>query len=167
MQQEHDKEEMTQAYPLFAWTFEAYERHERGLLWYTIAGLIVGALLVYSIATGNFLFGVLIIIATAILFLRHVQEPQSITCAIDHQKIGVGSKEYPFGKIELFWIIKNAVEEPILYIQEKGGIHGMLAIPLDGEDPEALRRHLQQYVVESLEHKFEPFFDTIFRTLKI
>jgi hypothetical protein len=151
----------------FTWACETYERHERGLVWYIVAGLVVGGLLVYSIATGNFLFGVLIIIATAILFLRHVQEPQKMTCAIDDQKISIGEKIYPFEKISLFWIIKNSVDEPTLYIEEQGGWHGILAIPLEQQDSEALRTHLRQYVVESLEYKYEPFFDSLFRSLKI
>lgn len=155
------------AQPSFEWTFDAYERHDRGLLWYSISGLIVGSFLVYSIATGNFLFGVLVIIATAILFLRHVQEPQRITCSIDNEKINVGGKDYHFSRIALFWIIKNTNDEPVLYIQEQRGLHGILAIPLEKEDPEVLRAHLRQYIVESVEHKFEPFFDSVFRMLKI
>ena len=155
------------AQPLFTWTFEEYERHDRGLVWYSVAGIIVGSFLVYSIATGNFLFGVLTIIATAILFLRHVQEPQKITCTVDNEKIVVGSKTYYFDRIDLFWIIKNTIGDQVLYIQEHKSLHGILAIPLEKEDPEALRTHLRQYVIESMEHKYEPFFDTVFRTLKI
>ncbi len=152
---------------MFEWTFDAYERHERGLIWYCVAGLIVGSFLVYSIATGNFLFGVLVIVATAILFLRHVQEPQEISCVVDDKKIVVGGKSYDFERITLFWIVKNTVGEPILYIQEQGSWHGVLAIPLERQDTEALRAHFRQHVMESSEHKFEPFFDSLFRMLKI
>ena len=153
--------------PLFQWTFEAYDRHERGLLWYSISGLIVGLMLVYSIATGNFLFGVLIIIGTAVLFLRHVQEPPELVCAIDAQKIALGSSEYPFDSIKLFWIIKNASDEPVLYFQQKQGWHGILSVPVSGQDYEVIREYLRGFIAESAEHKFEPFFDSLFRTLKI
>ncbi len=151
----------------YRWAFDEFEQHHRSTMWYVIAGLVVGILLVYSIATSNLLFGVLIFLGTAVLFIRHSFRPQEIVCEIGHKGILLGSKVYSFADIEYFSIIQNSVDETVLYIREARGLKSNIPIPLPEDQEDEIREFLEQFIEEDTEHQSEPLWDWIMRKLKL
>ncbi len=151
----------------YSWLFASFEKHDRGMVWYAIAGGVVGLLLVWSYLTANFLFGLLMLIFIFVLFLRHVTEPSQVECEISDEGIRIGSKEYPFESIRYFWILEHDDDRAILYIEEKGGLRAILPIPVHDHDPSELRGFLRKFVEEHRERRHEPLLEWISRLLKI
>lgn len=151
----------------YHWTFSSFEKHERTLWWYVAAGLVVGVLLIYSLLSGNFLFSLLVLVTTLVLFLRHAVEPQTIDCEITTDGIRVGSKIYLFEAIRFFWILEHEPGRDILYIEERKGLRSILPIPLHKHDPSELRLFLRKFVEEERERIYEPLWESIARMLKL
>ncbi len=153
--------------PAYRWTFDKFERHERGTLWYVIAGLVVGGLLVYSIATANILFGVIIFLTVVIIFGRHMNESEMVSCEIYPDAIVVDDKRYPYQDIRTFSIITTSEGAPILYLYEGRGLRHHVPIPLADQDPLEIREYLLDVVEEDVEHLYEPIWDRLTRKLKL
>ncbi len=151
----------------FVWTFNEFERHERGMLWYAIAGVVVALLLVYSYVSENYLFGLLVIITTIIIFTHNIHNPQEVDCEIDTSGVRVGNKKYPFHGIDYFSIIENDEGIDVLYLQERAGFRSLLPIPLADQEVEKLRKFLRLHIQEDLEHRYEPLWDSLSRFLKL
>jgi hypothetical protein len=151
----------------FSWRFDEFERHERGTLWYALAGIVVAGFLIYAYVTENYLFGLLTLITTVIIFTHNIHNPQEIECEIDTSGIRVGNKKYPYHAIDCFSIIENDDGKDVLYVQEKAGFRSQLPILIVDQDIEQLRRFLRIHAEEDMEHKYEPLWDSLSRFLKL
>lgn len=149
------------------WSFEAFEKYERGVVWYAVAGLVVGLLLVYAFATNNILFGLLVLIIIVTLFVRHIQEPGRVVCEISEKGVMVGRRMYVFDDLESFSIIKTSDGRILFYVKEKRGLKNNLSMPLLGYEPSDIRNVLKDRVVEDTEHTNEPLWDALSRLLKL
>ena len=58
---------------IFEFEYPSFEKHRRGTMWYIIAMLITGALIVYAVVTSNFLFAVLIVLIAFIIFVHDMR----------------------------------------------------------------------------------------------
>ncbi|MBI2484190.1 hypothetical protein HYV71_03340 [Candidatus Uhrbacteria bacterium] len=151
----------------FSWVFHEFDTYERGVIWYAVAGIVVAVFLIYSYTTENYLFGLLTIITTIIIFTHNIHNPQEVQCSIDAKGIQLGNKYYPYHALDSFSIIENDDGHEVLYVQEKAGFRSTLPIPLGDLDPQTLRRFLQMWLEEDLDHKYEPFWDSLARFLKL
>ncbi len=151
----------------FLWHFNEFEKHQRGTLWYAVAGIVVAGFLIYSYVTENYLFGLLTLITTVIVFTHNIHNPQEVECEIDISGVRVGNKKYPYHSIDCFSIIENDDGKDMLYIQEKAGFRSQLPILIVDQDVERMRKFLRVNVEEDIEHKYEPFLDSLSRFLKL
>ena len=145
----------------FSWTFQEFEKHERSVWWYVIAGLVVALLVVYSFATNNFLFTVITVIAVVVLFARQMQEPAKIECEVKSDGINIGSKKYSFS------LLQRDDGMPVLYLHEARGMRNMVPIPMVDCSPESVRMFLLDFLEENGEHRHEPILDWLMRILKL
>ncbi|MDO8572071.1 MAG: hypothetical protein Q7R79_05315 [bacterium] len=151
----------------FTWKFREFEEYQRGMLWYVIAGLVIGLLLVWGWANENYLFLLLVVITTGVLFLRHIYSPEEVTCEIGSDGITIGSKKYSFEEVDFFWVVEHIGDHHILYIHEKKGLRNTVPIPLVHESHGEIRTFLKQYLQEDVERNHEPLWDAIARRLKL
>lgn len=151
----------------FSWTFQEFEKHERSVWWYVIAGLVVALLVVYSFATNNFLFSVITVITVVVLFARQMQEPARIECAVTEDGIFVGKKKYSFSDLDSFSLLQRDDGVPVLYLHEARGMHNMVPIPMVDCSPESVRMFLRDFLEENGEHQQEPILDWLMRALKL
>ena len=151
----------------FRWEVGHYEIHERGTWWYVIAALVVGGLLVYSIASKNLLFGVIIVLATITLFARQILEPKKAVCEISDKGVLLCDKFYSYGDIEAFSLVESEGGPSILYIQENRGLRSLVPIPLDGIDAEEIGEYLRDFLLQDEDHVREPIWDYLTRKLKL
>ncbi|MBI4272519.1 hypothetical protein HY621_01555 [Candidatus Uhrbacteria bacterium] len=151
----------------FIWRFDEFEKHQRGTLWYAVSGIVVAAFLIYSYLTENYLFGLLVLITTVIIFTHNIHNPQEVECEIDASGIRIGNKRYPFHGIDCFSIIENDDGQDVLYVQEKSGFRSQLPIPIVNQDTEHMRKFLSVHIEEDIEHKYEPLWDSLSRFLKL
>jgi len=152
------------------WKFREFElRHTRGIWWYAGAGVVVGALLVYCAITANYLFAVLVMLVTLVVFSHQVYTPPFVVCEITNDGITLDDEFYPWKSIENFWIITVAAEQRYtLYCKVKRGLSPLLSIPLvNASRVEQVRAMLSEYVEEDKEYVREPRWEWLMRKLKI
>ena len=151
---------------LFQWDFPLYHKFERGLWWYAIAVAVVIGLLVFSYFTENPFFAIIIILALLILFLNERGRPEYVPFAITETGVLVDDYFFPYDTIKNFFIIYQPPAIKTLYIEPKAFLRARMAIPLDDQDPNEIRKILLEYLDEDLEKEEEPASDTFGKLFK-
>ena len=152
---------------VFAWGVNEYEKHARSRRWYVIMVLVGGALLLYSLISGNYLFALIVVLFGIILFLQDIQQPIEVSFAITEAGIVVGDKYYPFKEVVHYWIIYNPPEVKNIYFSTGNLLKHRLQVPLLDNDPRPIRDFLNQFLVEDLEQEEEPLSDRLGRMFKL
>lgn len=150
------------------WDIPEFEKHERTKSWYTKAISASLLLLVFSFLTANFLFAVIIIIASLIFVLRHGQEPDRIKVILAQEGIIVGRQFYDYDEFKNFAIVhKPSQNVKNLYFEFKSALKQRLSIPLEKMDPLSIRKNLLKYLPEDLERTDIPFSEQLSRLFKL
>jgi len=152
----------------FSWSFNEYEKYNRGKRWYWTMGLLSVALIAFAVYTANYLFALIIVLFGIIIFLQEMNEPMELDFGLTDTGIVLGTKYYAFSELEKYWIVYNPPMVKVLYFEPKSAIKHRLHIPLiDETDPVVLRDYLNQYLIEDLDKEDEPLSDRLGRMLKI
>ena len=150
------------------WDIEEYERHERGIGWYFLAGLINIVFVAYAFWSNNFLFAVIVIMASFVIIVHDSGEPNEFNFAITYDGLVVGKTFYDFDEIKNFAIVYKPNQGlKKIYFEFKTPLKNRLSIPLYDQDPLIIRENLLKYLVEDLERKDEPLSEIFARTFKI
>lgn len=153
---------------LITWSVKEYDKHERSKRWYIIAISLTLGLLLFSFLTANFLFAVIIIIASLVVILHDGQEPVSLKVSLTEEGVIVGSKFYDYDEFENFSIVyKPSQEVKRLYIEFKNAIRPRLSFSLDEMNPLPIRDYLLKCLPEDLERTDEPLSEGLARILKL
>ena len=159
-QQEHEE--------LISWEIPEHNSYERGKWWYVVFSVAVAALLLFSLATQNFLFAVITIIAALIILLHDSQEPPRIKFSITDEGVYVGKRFYDFDEFEQFAIVYKPNQDiKNLYLDFKNKLKPMLSIPLEDKNPVYIRNTLVEYLDEDTERTDPPFSEEFSQILKI
>lgn len=148
---------------LYEWTVKEYEKHDRATSWYIIVGSVLSLLTLYGMFSGNFLFALVIILASIILFVQGKQEPIDVSFAITKLGLIVGNRFYQFNEIWDFYIIYDPPNVKMLYLDTKSSVRPLLRIPLINNNPIEIRKTLRNYLDEDLDQDEEPAADTFAR----
>lgn len=151
---------------LASWDVPEIDKYERKKSWYLIASLIFLLLLIYAIFTANFLFAIIIIFITMILYLQEKHETVITTFDITPDGLIIGDKFFAYKEIKNFYIIYEPPEVKKLYIVFKNFLKPRLGIPLLDQNPVKIREILTKYLDEDLEKEYEPLTDKIGRIFK-
>lgn len=148
------------------WTVPSRIAHERGFRWYLVATVLALALLVYSVFTANFLFGIMIILVALIVIINDAKPVQDVVVAVSNKGLVVGGQIYRYNVFQSFYIL---YEPPRLQklILERGGIRGELTFDIVGQDPVVVRELLLQVIPENLEREDEPLADLFQKWFKL
>ncbi len=152
---------------LTSWTFNEYEVHQRSGIWYVIFGIIIALIVGLSIFTQNFLFVVIILLSTVILFLQNSRDPEKISFALTTDGLEVGSTKIRMKEIDEFWIVYQPPHVKKLYFSFQSSLRPVLGVDLEDQDPLQLRALLLQYLPENLDTDDEPTTESIARLLKL
>ena len=153
-------------------TWQAYEHeplsHEAD--WFWALGIITVASAATAVILGNFLFGLLLLIAGAVLGMLARREPQMSTFILNNKGLSVNGVRYPLKDLLGFCIkeYEASEEEPepyaLLLIDTPRFMTPDLVIPLKGVNPETVYLWLKANEVpeaelnESLALKVLTFF---------
>lgn len=150
---------------VFQWTVGEYDRHERGTLWHILMISFGIVLVIYALATDNFLFAIIIMLIGIILFLQSSVDPAHVPFSVTDLGIIVGNRFYRFSEFRAFYMIYNN-DTQTLFFDLKTPLRPDLRVPLGEQDPMKVRDMLQSVLDEDLE-KEEPLSDRAARTWKI
>jgi len=151
---------------LAKWQISAYPHYERGPLWYILAGLVGGSLLVAAFATYNLLLAALVVMVGVVLVIQGGTHPPQIDVEVGTLGIRRGSHFYSYKSIDRFWIVYDPPIKSLHLILPRS-LFSIVHIPIDGENPTELRDILKKSIREDAEKDTEPVLDSISRILKI
>jgi len=152
---------------LVAWKFSEYVKYERSRAWYIGLGVIETLVIIYSIWTKNFLFALIVILVGIIVILHSRRQPMDLDCQIFEDGIQVGKKFYDWDDIKNFRIVYQPPQAKFLYIDLKNILLPDFSVPLNDQNPLALRDILKNYLIEELNRPYENITDRLNRWLKI
>lgn len=160
------EEELEAPETLAAWQIHAYPHYERGPWWYIFTGIAGGGLIVTAFVTNNFLLAAIVVMVGVILLIQGGSRPPIIDVEITSLGIKRGGMFLTYRSISRFWIVYDPPVK-ILYLSVPQSLFSSIHIPLDGQDPLALREILKTFVKEDLERDREPLSDVLSRLFKI
>lgn len=152
---------------LASWSVSEYEKHERSLAWYIAAGVLGFALFVWAIFTFNYLFALIIVLFSAIVYLRATSDPNMVKFLITTKGVRIGRREYQYKDIDRFWIIYDPPDVKKLYLAFKRSLAPRVMVPLKNQNPVKIREILLDFLFEDLEKEDEPMSEVIGRFAKL
>ena len=153
--------------PFLNWVFPEYEIGQRGNSWYIWFGIIIALLISTAILSDNFLFAVILLLFSVILFLQNWRRPKKIEITISPIGVQIGDTLHEMRDIDEFWIAYDPPYVEKVYFAFASPIRPHMGVPLEGQNPLQVRELLLQYVPENLEREEELTSDSIARLLKI
>lgn len=167
MDQSSSEQTTAQPQVLLKWLFPSFQRHERGLTWYVMAGAVAIALFVYSIVAKNFLFSIIIILIAIVVVAKDFIHPHQVEFIVDEDGVTIGDRTYRFREFATFWLAYEPPQVKMLYLEFKSGVRPSYPIPLVNENPLRVRSVLQKYIREDLEREAEDLTDRLGRMFKL
>ncbi len=150
------------------WKISEYDSPERNKRWYIIAIIVILAILTYSIITANYLFTIIMLIGSFLLFYYDKKKAPMIDFILEEEGTVIGSKFYDYDEIKNFSIVYKPKEDiKNLYFTFNNNLRNRMTIPLIDQDPLTIRRYLLQYLDEDLDRNHEPVSESIARMLKL
>lgn len=153
---------------LATWETPEYHTHDRPTWWYIVYAIAAIGLIIYALATNNFLFAIILVIGSFALLINDARTPQTVLITLTTEGIIIGNRFYDYDEIKNFSIVyKPARDLKQLYFDFKSFAKHRLSIALHDTNPLFLRDHLIKYLPEDLERTDEPTSEVIARFLKL
>lgn len=152
---------------VFRWDVNEYEKPPRDKRWFLVMGIAAALMLIFGLWTKNYLFVLIIVLFSIILYLHDTQEPSRVSVLITELGVVIGNRFYRFGEISNFWLVYNPPEVKNLYFSLNGLLKHRLLISLLDNDPVSIKNHLAQYLSEDLEQEEEPLSDRMARLFRL
>lgn len=151
---------------VISWIAPEVVRHERGVLWKTVAGLtfLVGSIVAFLYDAWT--FGLAIFACGVVYYIEHLEHPKDVEVKLSEIGVKYGSRKYSYNKIKSFWIIYEPPFVATLNLRVIGHYPGIVTIQLHGQDPAAVREYLISKVPE-LPGQSESLSDIFIRIFKI
>ena len=151
-----------------SWQVKEYEEHERSNIWYLVAGLITVLILIFCFVTKNFLFAIIIILASIIVITNDGQKPRKIKVTLTEEGVLIGKKFYDYDVFKNFAIVyKPSQNIKTLYFEFKNSFKQRLSIDLEDRNPLSIRETLLKYVDEDLERTDQPLSERLTKMFKL
>jgi len=153
---------------LFKWIVPEREHYQHSRRWRIITGLIAFVLVALAVLTSNYLFALIILIASFIIVFNEGEEPVKLDFVIGTEGISLGDKFYDYDEFRDFSVLyKPAQELKLLYFDFQSMWRRDLIIPLYDNNPLPIRENLLRYLKEDLEHTDETLDEVIGKIIKL
>jgi len=133
---------------LHQWQAPEFEVYEKSKRWYLIAGLLDLGLITYAIYTDGPIMAITFIMLGIVGYIHLQKDPRVITFSFTTKGIVADKELYAYENIHSFWIFYEPPHSKILSLHTKASIFPYVHIPMDDEDPVALRKTLLPYIPE-------------------
>ncbi len=153
-------------HPVLSWEVPEFIKHDRGKLWFIIAGCVLALIFIYSLSTNSWSTAVAFLVVAGVYYMHHHHEPRIIKITISQIGIKADTIEIPFSQIRYFWMIYEPPHVKTLHIATTKRTMPELTIQLGYQNPAELRNYLTQQIPE-MTGKQESFTHLITRLLKL
>lgn len=151
---------------IFAWIAPEYIKHEKGVYWYVLSGIIALLLAAWGLFNDAWTMSLVITVFCGVYYLHHFEHPRDVSVAIGEMNIRIGRKIIPFRNIRAFWIYYLPGHVETLNLLTTDSLFPEISIQLNGQDPVPLRNYLLRQIPE-WEGKEESLMEAVLRLLKI
>lgn len=135
----------------FSWTTKEYTYYEKTPGWYIAALIIAVIFAVWAVFSKNFLFVVFLILASFAVYIYSMKKPTKLQIKIDRAAIRINNRSYPFEELISFWIHYQPDGEKLLTFRTKKLLESKIELPLEDQNPVAIRKRLIKLVPEKEE----------------
>ncbi len=149
-----------------SWRAKEYPHHEKSLLWFIIAAVILSSLVVYGVMTDGWTFSMAIIVAAGAYYVSHRTPPDVVTMSVTSRGVRIGRHLFEYHSLKNFWIVFNPPYVHRLYLRMKTKYAADVIVDVHDSDVAELRALLKKHVTEN-EKTTEPFADTLIRLLRL
>lgn len=149
------------------WEVDEVPAHSRGRLWYTLSAILGVGLIIYAVATTNFLFAVIILMIGVITLLSTFQKPDRVPVLLTNTGVVVSDMYYDYEAVKDFSIAYDPPHVKNLYFEFHSPWHPLLTVPLEDIDPNEVRELLLPYCAENLHRVEENLTDVLRRLYKL
>lgn len=163
-----------------SWTFNDFEKPDRGRRWYLLAGIFLAICLFTSFFeiqnwrpvflgyNSNFLFVIIIVLAAIIMFVKSRRDSEEMEFSADGEGIKVGEKFYDYDLIKDFSIVYKPKENTTkLYFEFKNPVKPRISLELGEQNPIIVRNFFLRYLPEDLERLNEPLSEQLTKVLRL
>ena len=171
---------------LAQWQIPEFHKHEKTKKWYSYFFLIIGIIIILSVIglnitlfkisdqaftitfdKGNYLFIILIVLATALYWILENSKVKELDFTITYDGIFLANKFIDFADLKNFYIIYQPPQTKNLYLQYKNNFRPYIQIPLLNQNPVEIRKILLQFLPEDLAKEDIPTREAISGLLKL
>jgi hypothetical protein len=138
--------------PHISWDALEHIHIEKNNDWYWAVSIITITAAALSFIFSNFIFGILIIVASFSLIVHASKKPRMVHCEINDRGIVVDNILYPFLTLESFWIDAHRRPAKVI-IKSHKTFMPFINIYIDEVDPEDVRDILLNYISETEHHE--------------
>lgn len=135
------------------WQAPEYIYTEKGRDWYWVLGIIGLALIVVSVIMENYLFSVLLLISFLAIILHSHKLPLDLEYEINKNGIAVNGELESFTSFESYRVETEHVDSPKLLLKSHKLFQPLIAIHLDGADPDEISNYLAYFLPEEDLHE--------------
>ncbi len=133
---------------LHTWQAPEYEVYEKSVRWYLVAGIFIAIIVAYALATNGPIMAITFILIGIVGYLHLQKDPRIITFAITSKGVLADQKFYLFDNIFSFWIFYQPHHTKTISLHTKASMLPYIHLPLEDEDPVALRELLIKNIPE-------------------
>lgn len=151
---------------LLSWKAPEYAHHEKSILWFVIAGIVLTGFIVYGLLTDGWTFSIALVVFAGTYYLFHRETPKIVDVKISKAGVKIGRHSFPYSHMKGFWIFYDPPHVKKLYLRINSHFHPDISVSLEDVDIATVRQTLKQQTQE-LPEKREPFSDTLVRVLKL
>jgi hypothetical protein len=130
------------------WRAYEHEHIERTGDWFWALGIFAVATALICVLFGNYLFGILIVVAAFTLGILAKSPPPLVEFELSDRGIRVGDTMHRFEEILAFWVEDHDATPPVLLVDTVKWLSPNLVIPLDGVDEKLVRAFLVERAEE-------------------
>ena len=147
------------------WQALEYHHESKSVDWFWAVGIIAVCVIILSVLYDNYLFAILILIATFSVFMYAVRQPELVQFELNRRGIIIHRKIYPYASLQSFWVeeFNNVHPHPKLLIKSQKVMVPLIVIPIAGVHPDEVRDFLQHYLPE--EEIYEPLSQKVMEYL--
>lgn len=129
-------------------TLEFEKKENRHPDWLWTVGLVAALSATISFFYGNIFFGILLIVAGAVVILYALRDPKELSITIDENGIRINELSISYKNVRGFWLDESGKDDKLLLLVS-GSFVPQLSLPLEGVTAEAVRTILSKFATET------------------
>lgn len=132
-----------------SWEAPEHYRQEKGSDWYWALGIIALCGAVAAFVFGNFLFAILILVASAAMVLQSAKQPRVIPFMVGTRGVRVGEKLYPYSTFDAYCIDEEDNRGPQLLLRFKNAFLPLVVMAIPSDNVETIEELVRERLPET------------------